>query len=125
MCCGPGTSHLPNVRLLGPVPYDDMMKLLTLAWVLVTDSGGLQEEAAALGRPTLVIRDTTERPEGIEAGVAVLAGTDVDTIEKRVCTLMDSPQEYHRMACPSTCYGDGRAAERALRAIVDFLARSR
>ncbi|QKW48214.1 non-hydrolyzing UDP-N-acetylglucosamine 2-epimerase [Streptomyces buecherae] len=120
-----GTSHLPNVRLLGPMPYDDMMKLLTRARVVVTDSGGLQEEAAALGRPTLVIRDTTERPEGIEAGVAALAGTDVDTIEKLVCTLMDSPEEYRRMACPSTCYGDGRAAERALRAIVDFMAGSR
>ncbi|ONK15813.1 UDP-N-acetylglucosamine 2-epimerase (non-hydrolyzing) [Streptomyces sp. MP131-18] len=115
------TAHLPNVHLLGPLPYDDMIKLLTRTWVLVTDSGGLQEEAAFLGVPTVVIRDTTERPEGLRAGVAVLAGIDAAVIEGLTRKLLDSPEDHRRMARPSTCYGDGRAGEKAALAITEFV----
>ncbi len=115
------TSHLPNVHLLGPLPYDDMIRLLTRTWVLVTDSGGLQEEAAFLGVPTVVIRDTTERPEGLRAGVAVLAGTDGAVIEGLTRKLLDSPEDHRRMARPSTCYGDGHAGEKAAGAISEFV----
>jgi UDP-N-acetylglucosamine 2-epimerase (non-hydrolysing) len=115
------TAGLANVYFLGPLPYDDMMALLCRTRVLVTDSGGLQEEAAFLGVPTLVIRDTTERPEGIAAGVARLAGTNCAVVESAAEELLRSDATHRGMAKPSDCYGDGTAAARAATAITGFL----
>lgn len=77
-----------------------------------SDSGGIQEEAPSLGKPVLVMRDTTERPEGVEAGVVKLVGTDKDTIVNEILELLDNPSLYEKMSKAVNPYGDGRAAER-------------
>jgi UDP-N-acetylglucosamine 2-epimerase (non-hydrolysing) len=115
------TAGLANVHFLGPVPYDDMIALLCRTRVLVTDSGGLQEEAAFLGVPTLVIRDTTERPEGIAAGVVRLVGIDCVAVESAAEELLRSDAAHRCMAKPSDCYGDGTAAAKSVAAITGFL----
>jgi UDP-N-acetylglucosamine 2-epimerase (hydrolysing) len=111
-------SGLPNVALIGPQDYLPFVYLMMCASVIVTDSGGIQEEAPALGKPVLVTRDTTERPEAIEAGTARLVGTDIDSIVGAVTTLLDDPAEYARMARAHNPYGDGLASERILAAIL-------
>jgi UDP-N-acetylglucosamine 2-epimerase (non-hydrolysing) len=80
--------------------------------MILTDSGGIQEEAPSLGKPVLVMRDTTERPEGIEAGTLKLVGTDEEIIYKNFTILLDDPKEYQRMSTSSNPYGDGRASMR-------------
>ncbi len=101
---------LDAVELLEPVQYVDMVYLMKRATVILTDSGGVQEEAPALGTPVLVMRDTTERPEAIATGVARLVGTDPATIRREVDLLLDSPVDYHARARPVFPYGDGSAA---------------
>lgn len=99
-----------RIRLLDSVGHADMVALMENAWLIVTDSGGLQEEGASLGRPVLVLRDVTERPE---AGDCLeLVGTDPDRIFAAVQRLLDDPAKYTRMSRPTTAYGDGRASER-------------
>ena len=93
-----------------------MMQQCTL---ILTDSGGIQEEAPAFGKPVLVMRDTTERPEAIEAGTARLVGTDRNTIEQNVALLLTDTEEYNTMAHAANPFGDGHAAER----IADFILR--
>ena len=115
-------SGLPNVFLIGPQDYLPFVYLMMCARVIVTDSGGIQEEAPALGKPVLVTRDTTERPEAIEAGTARLVGTDTDSIVDAVTALLDDPAEYARMARAHNPYGDGLASERVLAAIQARLA---
>ncbi|HZR91826.1 MAG TPA: UDP-N-acetylglucosamine 2-epimerase (non-hydrolyzing) [Gaiellaceae bacterium] len=110
---------VPNVTLLPPLEYQPMVWLLRRSCFVVTDSGGLQEEVTALGKPVLVIRATTERPESIEAGNAVLVGTDRHTIETWATRLLTDGAVYGRMARATNAYGDGDAARR----IVDILAR--
>jgi UDP-N-acetylglucosamine 2-epimerase len=107
----------PRVHLVPPVDYLRFVYLLRRCAFVLTDSGGVQEEAPSLGRPVLVVRDATERPEGIEAGVARLVGTDVATIAAAIEQLLDDPDEYRRMARSTNPYGDGRAAPR----VVDFV----
>lgn len=87
------------------------------AHLLLTDSGGVQEEAPALGKPVLVMRDTTERPEAVEAGTVLLVGTDQDKIEQGVSRLLDDTQQYKTMSAAINPYGDGKACER----IVEYL----
>ena len=109
---------LPNVRLIDPLDYRDMAHCLQRAFLVLTDSGGLQEEAPALGTPVLVLRQVTERPEGLLAGTARLVGTDPDRIVAEASRLMDDPQAHAAMARAANPYGDGHAAERIVAALL-------
>jgi UDP-N-acetylglucosamine 2-epimerase (non-hydrolysing) len=100
-----------------PLPYRPFIHLMKAVDLVITDSGGIQEEAPTLGKPVLVMRDTTERPEGIQAGTARLVGTDTQTIRDAITVLLRDPAAYDAMANAINPYGDGRAAER----IVDHL----
>jgi len=108
---------IPNVTLTDPLAYNTLVHLMTKAYLILTDSGGLQEEAPSLGVPVLVLRDVTERPEGVEAGVAKVVGTDDRAIVREVITLMESDSAHERMAQASNPYGDGRASQRIVKAI--------
>ncbi len=103
---------LTNVHLIEPQDYLPFVYLLNRSDLVLTDSGGIQEEAPALGKPVLVMRDTTERPEAIEAGTARLVGTGAASIEQAVIDLLDSPQAYAAMATAHNPYGDGQASDR-------------
>lgn len=104
----------PNVHLIDPVGYLPFVYLMNCAAVLLTDSGGIQEEAPSLGKPVLVMRDSTERPEAVAAGTARLVGTGVESIVEGVRTLLNDPAEYQRMSSAINPYGDGKAAMRIL-----------
>jgi UDP-N-acetylglucosamine 2-epimerase (non-hydrolysing) len=108
-----------RVHLLPPLDYRELLWLLDAATLVVTDSGGLQEEAPAFHTPALVIRDTTERPEGIEAGVARLIGTSPAAIVRETLRLLDEPEAYALMARGENPYGDGRASMRILDALAE------
>lgn len=110
-------SGIANVHLVEPQDYLPFVYLMTRATLLLTDSGGIQEEAPALGKPVLVMRDTTERPEAIDAGTARLVGTDEASISEGVALLLDDAAEYRRMAYAHNPYGDGRACERIVRSL--------
>lgn len=103
---------LPNVDLIPPQPYAEFVALLQGCRLVLTDSGGVQEEAPSLGKPVLVMRDTTERPEGIEAGVVELVGTEVDRIVDCTTRLLTHEDDYERMSRAANPYGDGRASQR-------------
>jgi UDP-N-acetylglucosamine 2-epimerase (non-hydrolysing) len=103
---------LPNLELHEPFDYRQLLERLARCRFVVTDSGGLQEEAPTLGKPVLVLRETTERPEGIEAGVARLIGVEAEGIVREVSLLLVSEELYRAMARPVALYGDGKAAER-------------
>lgn len=103
---------LDNVALIEPLDYPHFAHLLSLAEIMLTDSGGVQEEAPALGKPVLVMRETTERPEGVEAGTARLVGTDVTRIVTEIFTLLDDKAAYEAMARAHNPFGDGTAARR-------------
>ena len=103
---------IQNVTLLGPQPYARMVALLRRSYLVLTDSGGLQEEGPALGKPVLVLRETSERPEAVEAGAAIVVGRDVDRITQQTLALLDDPNLYARMAVPRPIFGDGFAAGR-------------
>ena len=109
-----------NVVLLEPQSYVPFVDLMRRADILLTDSGGVQEEGPSLGKPVLVMRETTERPEAVEAGVARLIGTSEDRIESEVMTLLDNRGEYEKMARTVNPYGDGRASERIVNAIREW-----
>lgn len=111
-------SGLDNVALIEPLDYPHFARLLNLAEVMLTDSGGVQEEAPALGKPVLVMRETTERPEGVEAGTAKLVGTSAERIVTEISTLLDDTAAYEAMARAHNPFGDGRSARR----IVELLA---
>ena len=108
---------LPNISLLEPVDYLTMVQLMKRSTLILTDSGGIQEEAPSLGVPLLVLRDVTERPEAVEAGVAKLVGTDRERIINTAAGLLDNPQAYAAMARVMYLYGDGHAAERIVAAL--------
>lgn len=103
---------LPRVSLIEPPAYEEFVNLMARVYFLLTDSGGLQEEAPSLGKPVLVLRDTTERPEGVEAGTALLVGTDTDRIMEEAIKLLTDVQAYSTMAKAPNPYGDGQAAQR-------------
>jgi UDP-N-acetylglucosamine 2-epimerase (non-hydrolysing) len=108
---------LDNVALIEPLDYPHFAHLLNLAEIMLTDSGGVQEEAPALGKPVLVMRDTTERPEGVAAGTARLVGTDADRIVSEISTLLDDKAAYEAMARAHNPFGDGHAARRIVEII--------
>ena len=107
----------PNVRLIPPVAYDELLWLLQACHLVLTDSGGIQEEAPSFGKPVLVLRTTTERPEGVEAGAAMLVGTDPDRIEAEASRLLSDPEWYRTMVVAENPYGDGKASIRIRDAI--------
>ena len=112
-------SNHPRVELISPQEYTDFVSLLSLAYLVLTDSGGVQEEAPTLGKPVLVMRDTTERPEGIEAGTARLVGADCGRIIDETCRLLDDDEHYCAMSRAHNPFGDGRASERIVRLLLD------
>lgn len=101
-----------KVKLIEPLEVLDFHNFLAKSYLILTDSGGIQEEAPSLGKPVLVMRDTTERPEGIKAGTLKLVGTDIDTIYDNMKLLLDSKEEYEKMSKSSNPYGDGLASKR-------------
>lgn len=103
---------LDNVALIDPLDYPHFARLLSIADIMLTDSGGVQEEAPALGKPVLVMRETTERPEGVSAGTARLVGTETATIVTEIFTLLDDKAAYAKMAQAHNPFGDGHAARR-------------
>jgi UDP-N-acetylglucosamine 2-epimerase (non-hydrolysing) len=113
-------SHLKNVLVLPPLGVGEMHRLVRLSAFLLTDSGGLQEEGVALGTPTLLLRKTTERPEGIAAGMTRLVGTDRDDICAAACGMMEEPEMLQRLVPPQNPYGDGHACDRIVSAILDW-----
>ncbi len=109
--------RVPRVHLLPPLGYGDFVAALKSAHLVLTDSGGVQEEAPALGKPVLVLRNTTERPEGVACGVARLVGTASERIVRETARLLEDPPAYQAMARAHSPYGDGRAAQRIVAAI--------
>lgn len=111
--------NVPNITLLPPLDYLTLIQLMKRSYLILTDSGGIQEEAPSLGAPVLVLRDVTERPEAVEAGVARLVGADTGRIVAEAARLLDDPQARAAMARAVNPYGDGRAAERIVQALLE------
>ncbi len=105
-------SGTDNIHLIEPLDYEPFVALLKKAYLVLTDSGGIQEEAPALGVPVFVMRATTERPEGVDSGTVKLVGTDTDKIIKEASKLLDDPDEHKKMAEAKNPYGDGQASRR-------------
>ena len=101
-----------RIRIIEPLEVLDFHNFLSQSYLILTDSGGIQEEASSLGKPVLVMRDTTERPEGIAAGTLKLVGTDEDVIYKTFKQLLEEQNEYDKMSKASNPYGDGFASKR-------------
>jgi UDP-N-acetylglucosamine 2-epimerase (non-hydrolysing) len=109
-------NDVPNVFLIEPLQYLQFVYLMEKSYIVLTDSGGIQEEAPGLGKPVLVMRDTTERPEAVEAGTVALVGADRERIEQSVSSLLDDNVLYGKMSKAVNPYGDGNACKR----IVNF-----
>ncbi len=113
--------NVSGVTLLPPLEYLSLVHLMKASTLILTDSGGIQEEATGLGKPTLVLREKTERPEGVTAGVLKLAGTDPEKIVTETKHLLDDPKAYDAMAHAENPFGDGRAAERIVKGLLDYV----
>ncbi len=112
-------SDTPNVYLIEPLQYESFIYMMNKSYFIITDSGGVQEEAPSLGKPVLVMRDTTERPEAVEAGTVKLVGTNKEAIIKEAQKLLDDKIEYEKMSKAHNPYGNGRACEK----IVEFISK--
>ena len=110
---------IDNVLLIEPLEYEPFVFLMNESYMILSDSGGIQEEAPSLGKPVLVMRKTTERPEGIDAGVVRLVGTEKEDIVRNTMELLENHSLYEKMSRSANPYGDGKAAER----IVDIIGR--
>jgi UDP-N-acetylglucosamine 2-epimerase (non-hydrolysing) len=110
---------VPGMHLIEPVDYLEFVHLMNRAFLVLTDSGGVQEEAPSLGKPVLVLREVTERPEGVEAGTAVVVGTDRERIVRVASELLSSSSAYDRMANAVNPYGDGQASGRIVAALAE------
>lgn len=110
-----------RVHLIEPLDYEPFANLMNKSYLVLTDSGGMQEEAPSLGKPVLVLRDTTERPEAVEAGTVKLVGTVYEKIYKEAKLLLENEEEYQKMARAINPYGDGKAAKRIVKVIKEFL----
>lgn len=109
--------NVKNIHLVAPLSYPSFVWMMNQSYMIITDSGGVQEEAPSLGKPVLVMRDTTERPEAVDAGTVILVGTDQEKIIKETQALLDDEQRYNAMSALHNPYGDGKACER----IVEFI----
>ncbi len=107
-----------DILLLDTLDYDDMINLMSKSYIILTDSGGIQEEGPSLGKPVLVLRDETERPEAVEAGVVKLIGTNEERVYREVVTLLDRRDKYIEMSKNINLYGDGKASERIVKKIL-------
>jgi len=114
-------SSVSNVKLVEPFQYEEFIYLMSKSYLILTDSGGIQEEAPSLGKPVLVMRDTTERPEAVEAGTVKLVGSDQDNIIKEVQKLLNDNSEYQKMSKAHNPYGDGNTSEKILNILKDEL----
>jgi len=112
--------NIENVKLIAPLPYEAFVWMMDRSKLIITDSGGVQEEAPSLGKPVLVMRETTERPEAVEAGTVILVGTDKRKIAGEALNLLSNEERYTSMSARHNPYGDGRSAQR----IVNFLVNS-
>ena len=112
-----------RVRLIKPLEVVEFHNLLNKSYLILTDSGGIQEEAPSLGKPVIVLRDTTERPEGIPAGTLKLAGTDEERIFNLIDELLSDSAVYKNMSLASNPYGYGKASERIVDAIIEYFAK--
>jgi UDP-N-acetylglucosamine 2-epimerase (non-hydrolysing) len=117
----PPLRDLTNIRVVEPLSYGNFVHLMERSTVILTDSGGIQEEGPSLGKPVLVMRDTTERPEALEAGTVQLVGTGRKAVREAVLLLLHDRAAYDRMAKAVNPYGDGQAARRVVRAVLHFL----
>ena len=113
-------SNIENVYLIDPLQYEEFIYLMSQAYFIITDSGGIQEEAPSLGKPVLVMRDTTERPEAIAAGTVKLVGRDKETLVKEAEKLIHDKSEYEIMSRAHNPYGDGKACERIVHLIQEL-----
>jgi UDP-N-acetylglucosamine 2-epimerase len=111
---------VPNIALVPPLEYLSLVHLENSAYLVLTDSGGIQEEATGLGKPTLVLRWVTERPEGVDAGVLKLVGTDKERIVAETSRLLEDEAAYNAMAHAANPFGDGHAADKIVKALLDF-----
>ena len=118
-------SNLPNLYLIEPLEYQQFVYLMNHSTLILTDSGGVQEEAPSLGKPVLVMRDTTERPEAVEAGTVKLVGVNQQTIVDETMRLLNNSDAYQKMAYAHNPYGDGTASEKILEALLNFERMSR
>ncbi len=109
---------VPNITLTPPLDYLPLVHLMKRAYLVLTDSGGIQEEAPGLGVPVLVLREVTERPEAVEAGTVRVVGTDRQRILAEACHLLDDPAAHERLARAVNPYGDGRASQRIVAALL-------
>jgi len=116
----PPLADLDNVIVTNPLSYSDFALAMAASTIVLTDSGGVQEEAPSLGKPVLVMRETTERPEAVTAGTVRLVGTDEELIVEWVTRLLTQPAAYDEMARAVNPYGDGSAAQRSVAAIEHF-----
>lgn len=116
----PKVEELPNVIITDPLPYDQFTKLMSRATLVLTDSGGVQEEAPSLGKPVLVMRENTERPEAVTAGTVKLVGTEKERVVAEVKILLDNQPVYDAMAQAVNPYGDGQGSQRAIEAIAEL-----
>lgn len=110
-----------RIHLIEPLDYEPFANLMNLSYMILTDSGGMQEEAPSLGKPVLVLRDTTERPEAVEAGTVKLVGTAYKHIYDNAKLLLTDKNEYDKMAKAINPYGDGKASKRIVKTIKEFL----
>lgn len=115
-----GGDSLSNIKLIEPLPYQEFVSLMERSYLILTDSGGVQEEAPSLGKPVLVMRGNTERPEGVKAGSVILTGTDQQAIVDAVAELLTNEHKHSAMTIISNPYGDGYAAQRIARAIMEY-----
>jgi UDP-N-acetylglucosamine 2-epimerase (non-hydrolysing) len=113
--------NIENIYLIEPMQYQEFLYLMSECYFIITDSGGIQEEAPSLGKPVLVMRDTTERPEAIDAGTVKLVGTDTQTIVKESQSLIDNQDNYNKMSKSHNPYGDGKACEKIIKFIEEKL----
>ena len=112
---------IENVKLIKPLAYPAFVWLMNKAYLIITDSGGVQEEAPSLGKPVLVMRDTTERPEAVDAGTVILVGTDTAKIVAKATELLQREEQYNKMSGLHNPYGDGKACERIVNFIVQLI----
>ena len=110
---------IENVKLIAPLAYPAFVWLMNKSYLIITDSGGVQEEAPSLGKPVLVMRDTTERPEAVDAGTVILVGTNTEKIVLEATQLLNDKEKYNQMSALHNPYGDGKACER----IVEFISK--